>query len=97
MVLTYLIAAACSLLPFFGFMTWEASGRSAAPHLSWQFLYLSPFPAFVELSQTRSFWTNCPPMLLGRTPFWLVTGGIYAFLATGFFTLVLARLARRKR
>src|SRR5207247_1282012 len=38
MVLTYLTIAALSLLPFFGFMTWEASGRSASPQISWQFL-----------------------------------------------------------
>jgi ABC-type transport system involved in multi-copper enzyme maturation permease subunit len=97
MVLTYLTIAALSLLPFFGFMTWEASGRSASPQISWQFLYLTPFPAFVELAQLdSSFWSSCPPMLFGRTPFWLVTSIIYALLAALFFALTLARIARQK-
>ena len=86
--------AAC-LLPFFGYMTWEASGRLTTPHLSWQFLYLTPFLAFVQTAEnSNSFWTGNPPMLLGQTPFWLVTGAIYAALAALLFALALGRISR---
>jgi ABC-type transport system involved in multi-copper enzyme maturation permease subunit len=99
MVLTYLTIAACSLLPLFGFMTWEASGRSADPRLSWQFLYVTPFLAFAEIGANPGspFWSNNPPMLLGQTPFWLVTGGIYGVLAAAFFSLTLRRIARGQK
>jgi hypothetical protein len=95
-VLTYLTIAAACLLPFFGYMTWEASTRSSTPHLSWQFLYLTPFVAFVQMAEARSsFWTGNPPMLLGQTPIWLVTGAIYAALAALLFALTLNRIARQ--
>ena len=69
LVLTYLVVAAACLLPFFGYMTWEASGRSPTPHLSWQFLYLTPFLAFLQTTEApNSFWTSNPPMFLGQTP-----------------------------
>jgi hypothetical protein len=97
MVLSYLTIAALCLLPFFGYMTWEAGGRIATPHLSWQFLYLTPFLAFAQMTESHgSFWSSNPPMLLGQTPFWLVTGAIYAALAALLFSLTLYRLARQK-
>jgi hypothetical protein len=78
-------------------MTWEASGRSATPHLSWQFLYLTPFLAFVQMTEAHgSFWSSNPPMLLGQIPFWLVTAAIYAALAALLFSLTLYRIARQK-
>jgi ABC-type transport system involved in multi-copper enzyme maturation permease subunit len=97
MVLSYLTIAALCLLPFFGYMTWEASSRSSTPHLSWQFLYLTPFLSFVQMGEARgSFWSSNPPMLLGQTPFWLVTGAIYAALAVLLFALTLQRVAKQK-
>ena len=95
MVLAYLTIAALSLLPFFGYLTWQASDRTGPARLSWQFLYLTPFMAFVEMGDSsRSFWTNNPPMLLGQTPFWQVTAAIYAGLAVLLFTLTLNRIRR---
>ncbi len=98
MVLTFLTIAALCLLPLFGYMSWEASVRASAARLSWQCLYLSPFIAFAEMSGPRgAFWTNTPPMLLGQTPFWLVTGTIYLLLALLFYGLTLRRLARGRK
>jgi ABC-type transport system involved in multi-copper enzyme maturation permease subunit len=98
MVLTYLTIAAVCLLPFFGYMTWQASDRTTSPHLSWQFLYLTPFLTFIQASDANnSFWTNNPPMLLGQTPFWLVTGVLYWSLAAVLFALTLGRISRGKR
>jgi ABC-type transport system involved in multi-copper enzyme maturation permease subunit len=98
MVLTYLTIAAFSLLPFFGFMTWEASGRSTSPQMSWQFLYFTPFSSFIEQAQSgNSFWNTTPPMLFGHTPFWLVTSFLYGGLAALLFALTLGRIARGQR
>jgi hypothetical protein len=77
MVLTYLTIAAFTLLPFFGLMTWEASDNNTRPQPSWQFLYFTPYWAFSEQSQpTTSFWQATPPMLFGRTPFWVTLGRV---------------------
>lgn len=95
LVLTYLISAALCLLPFVGYMSWQASDRSGSPHFSWQFLYLTPFMAFMQSADTNtgsSFWTNTPPMLLGHTPFWLVTLAVYAALAALLLALTLSRV-----
>jgi ABC-type transport system involved in multi-copper enzyme maturation permease subunit len=97
MVLTYLTIAALSLLPYFGFMTWDASRRSASPQISWQFLYFTPFTAFMEQAQTAtSFWISTPPMLFGHTPFWVVTSMIYSVLAALLFALIMGRIAKQK-
>jgi hypothetical protein len=98
MVLAFLTIAALCLLPFFGFMSWEASGRSNVLHLSWQFLYLTPFMAFMQMGDTStSYWNNMPPMLLNRTPFWLVTSVLYAALAALLFTLTLNQIRVQAR
>jgi ABC-type transport system involved in multi-copper enzyme maturation permease subunit len=95
MVLAYLTIAALCLLPFIGYLTWEASGRIDTPRPSWQFLYLTPFLSFVEVGVgSSSFWTSGPPMLFGRTPFWLVTLSLYAVLAALLFSLTLIRLRK---
>jgi ABC-type transport system involved in multi-copper enzyme maturation permease subunit len=97
MVLTYLTIAAFSLLPFFGMMTWDTSGNNTRPQPSWQFLYFTPYWAFSEQSQSAtSFWNATPPMLFGRTPFWVVTSFIYAALAALLFALTLGRVAKHK-
>lgn len=95
MVLTYLTIAAACLLPFFGLMTWSANDPTTTPHLSWQFLYVTPFLAFMQAADSsKSFWTSNPPMIFGHTPFWLVTGVIYAALAVLLFALTLGRISR---
>jgi ABC-type transport system involved in multi-copper enzyme maturation permease subunit len=99
LTMTYLTVVALMLLPLLGLISWQSTltGR-ANPALAWQFLYLVPSMAYLELLDPTRFALNLPPMALDRVPFWVVTTAAYAVIgvvAAGLCLVVLTNQSRR--
>lgn len=100
MALCYALILAGTLLPLLSAIYgWRAplAPSDNAPRLLWQALYLTPFLGIYELvsADVNAFWSELPPMLLGRTHFWRVTTVVHFLAATGLVVATLAGLGRK--
>ena len=96
-VLTYLFGVLVMVLAWFPRQYWGQSTTHEAqgPDLLGQVLYLVPFEALIQLRNPKGFWVNHPEMVFGReVPLWVVTTGIYLFLAAGCFLITALRIDR---
>ena len=98
-ILTYLFAVVVMLLPQFALLGWyQASNRPHNPQLLWQLFYLAPYDALAHLVNPGTFWTDHPPLALGRgVPPWTVTSPLYVGLGVLCFLLAAGRIAQVDR
>jgi ABC-type transport system involved in multi-copper enzyme maturation permease subunit len=94
-ILTFAAGLLLVAVPYGLMIPWEQLVvRPTQPSIMWQWMYLVPFEAVLELADGSAYRSNRPPLLFGSLPLWPVTTLIYGTLGGAGFLLTGRRRAR---